>query len=310
MVVQSRRLICAGVLAMLASALQAQAPHGDPLLAPVAEESAAKWLVPIPPTRVHGQTYLAGFAGLNVTVIKTSAGLILIDGAVPQAVPAIEANLRTLGFSIKDVKYILTTESHYDHVGGVAALARDSGATVLAGAANVRSMTTGKPAASDPQLPWLPDFPGVAGVRGVKDGEQIRLGDTAVTAVATPGHTQGSMSWTWKSCEGSRCLQIVSAASISSPAPESYRFTAPAHRALVTSFRSSFARFRTLKCDILLNSHPDGFGGDVKQRAILKKREPNPFVDSGACRSYAQQGAAMLNARLADEIPKAKQATR
>jgi metallo-beta-lactamase class B len=290
-----------GTGAMLASAAWAQTPAADPLLTPIAEESAARWLTAIEPVRVHGQTYLVGFGGLSVILIRTSAGLILIDGAVPQAVTTVEANIRKLGFSIRDVKYILTSEAHYDHVGGVAALARDSGATVIAGKANLRAMATGKPNQADPQLTWLPLFPGIAKLRGISDGQQIRLGDTVVTAIATPGHTAGSTSWTWKSCEGRACLNIVSAASISAVAPKEYRFSAPEHRALVKTFRGSFARFRTLKCDILLNSHPDQFGGDAKQRALLTSPQPNPFIDPGACAAYAKKGEEMLDTRLASE---------
>jgi metallo-beta-lactamase class B len=75
-----------------------------------------------------------GFAGLGVALIHTSDGLILIDGGVPQAVPVVEANIRQLGFRLGDVRFILSTEPHWDHAGGIAALARDSGAIVIASA--------------------------------------------------------------------------------------------------------------------------------------------------------------------------------
>ncbi|MFZ8510109.1 MBL fold metallo-hydrolase, partial [Staphylococcus aureus] len=84
--------------------------------------------------RIYGNTYLVGFRKMNVALIDTGAGLILIDAALPQSVAAVEANIRTLGFKLRDVKFILSTEPHYDHAGGLAALARDSGATIIASA--------------------------------------------------------------------------------------------------------------------------------------------------------------------------------
>lgn len=84
--------------------------------------------------------------------IKTNAGLILIDGAVPQAVRDVEANIRALGFSIRDVKLILSTEPHFDHAGGLAALARDSGATVVASAPATTVLRTGGIDPADPHL--------------------------------------------------------------------------------------------------------------------------------------------------------------
>src|SRR5512139_1745153 len=91
--------------------------HGtdDPLIRPIAPESSARWLQPQPPTRIFGNTWLVGFGGLNVALIRTSAGLILIDGALPQAAPAIQENIRRLGFDVSDVKLILSTEPHFDH---------------------------------------------------------------------------------------------------------------------------------------------------------------------------------------------------
>ena len=94
--------------------LAGAAAPDDPLLRPIAPDHARQWLTPQAPARLYGGTYLVGFGGLSVALIRTRAGLILIDGAVPQAVPDIEAHIRALGFSIRDVKLILSTEPHYD----------------------------------------------------------------------------------------------------------------------------------------------------------------------------------------------------
>lgn len=290
---------------MLLAALALSAPSAlqqrgdDPLLRPLEPEAAAKWLGPQAPIRIHGNSFLVGFEGMNVAMIDTGKGLILIDGALPQGVHDVEANLRKLGYRIEDVKLILSTEPHFDHAGGLAALARDSGATVLASAWAAAALKRGMSGAEDPQLAWLVPFPAVSRVRAVKDGEAIRLGNVAVTARATPGHTPGSMSWTWRSCEGRTCKTMVFASSLNPIGANGYRFSR--HPEVVASFRASFAKFRSMPCDILISAHPDQSGGDAKRRRFDRQPRPNPFVDPGACRAYAEKFAGLLAKRLADE---------
>lgn len=283
---------------------QAQ-PADDPLTRPISPDYAQRWLSPLPPARIFGNTHFVGFAGLGVVLIRTEDGLILIDGAVPQAVRDIEANIRELGFRVEDIRYILTTEPHWDHAGGVAALARDSGATVLAGAPVVEAFRTGRVASDDPQAAHLTPFPAVANVRGISDGETVRLGDTVVTGRATPGHTAGSMSWSWRSCEGERCLNVVFGASLNAVSADGYRFSDPANAAIVASFRRSFAAMRALPCDILITSHPDQTGLDERYRRFQAGETPNPLIDANACRAYADVTERRLDTRLATEAGRA-----
>lgn len=290
----------AALTALLLSPATPAQQTDDPLLRPIAPESAAKWLGPQAPIRVFGNFHLVGFEGLSVGLIDTGAGLILIDGAVPQGVRAIEANIRKLGFRVEDVKYILSTEPHFDHAGGIAALARDSGAIVVAGAA-AATVLRGGTDPSDAQVSWLAPFPAVQRLRTVRDGERLRLGSVTITARATPGHTRGSTSWTWRSCEDRDCRTIVFAASFNPIAPEAYRFSDPAHAWLVASFRRTFAAMRRMPCDILVTAHPGQSNGDAKRRRLDRGSQPNPFLEPGACRTYADKSAALLDKRLAEE---------
>jgi len=155
--------------------------------------------------------------------------------------------------------------------------------------------------ADDPQMGLVESFPPVAKIRVVTDGEMILLGKTAITARATPGHTPGSMSWTWRSCEKARCLNMVFASSLNPISADGYRFSDPAHAATRAAFTRSFAVVRHLPCDILLTAHPDQSGGDVKFRRLQRRQVPNPFVEPGACRAYADKFAGLFNARIAQE---------
>ena len=291
----------AGVVASMAAMTAGATEKDDPLLRPIAADYARRWLEPQVPFRIFGQSYMVGFQGLGVGLIRTSKGLILIDGAVPQSVPALEANIHQLGFALRDIKYILSTEPHYDHAGGIAALARDTGATVLAGTGAIEALRSGQPDRDDPQATILPSQPGIARLRAVRDGERIQLGDTVVTAIATPGHTAGSTSWAWRSCEGKRCLDIVFAASLNAVSADGYRFSDAVHRDIVASFRRSFARMRALPCDILLTSHPDQPQTKDRAAQLARSRTPNPFVERSGCRAYADSREKALAERMSKE---------
>ena len=290
-----RNLIAAAAAALLASAASA-AP--DPLTAPIANSRAAEWLAPQSPLRIFGNTYYVGTAGLSVGLIKTPAGLILIDASMPQGVAAVEANIRQLGFKLTDVKYILITEPHYDHSGGAAALARDTGAVVVASPPTAKVLRAGQVGADDPQSGLLKPFPPVARVREIGDGEAVTLGGVSVTARLTPGHTAGSTSWTWNSCEAGQCLNLVFAASLNPVSADGFRFTGTP---LPDTFRRSGQRIAALPCDILISAHPDNSGADAKLKALAAGAKPNPFIDPGACRVYAKRAAGLLEARLAKE---------
>ncbi|WP_332654937.1 subclass B3 metallo-beta-lactamase [Brevundimonas sp.] len=273
----------------------------DPLLKPIEPEYAARWLGEQASVQVHGNTYLVGFEGLTVALIRTSDGLILVDGALPQAVPAVEANIRALGFRLEDVKYILSTEPHYDHAGGIAALARDTGATVIASPAAVEALARGRSGPDDPQAALLATFPPVQRLSAIRDGETLRLGEVIVTARATPGHTPGSMSWTWRSCEADDCRDVVFSSSLNPISADGFRFSDPRNRTLHDGFLATFALFRSLPCDILLTAHPDQPGVTEAIDRLRQAREPNPFVDPAACRAHADRHARLFERRLERE---------
>ena len=262
----------------------------DPLTRPIATGRAAEWLAPRPPVRVFGNSSRVGFGGLSVALIDSGDGLILIDGALPQAAPAILANVAKLGFRPQDIKYILSTEPHFDHAGGLAALARDTGATVVASPRGAEALRSGLLAADDPQRGYGGRFPAVPTVRVMRDRQTLRLGNVVITALATPGHTMGSMSWTWRSCEGRHCRTIVFASSLNPVSHDSYRYSAPSSRGIVDGFRRTHAAMKAMPCDILITAHPDQAGGGGRFSTA-----------PGACRAYANASQHALEARLRKE---------
>jgi metallo-beta-lactamase class B len=285
------------VAAAIASANQGRL-RPDP---PHACSSCDEWNAPREPFKVFGNTYYVGVGGLSSVLITSNQGHVLLDGGLTQSAASIAAHIEALGFRLQDVKLIAVSHEHFDHVGGVAALQRASGARVVAGAAAARALARGWPTADDPQYGFRPSngFPAVKGVKTVKDGETLRVGDIAITAHRTPGHTPGSTTWTWQSCEGTRCVAVVYADSLNAVAADGFTYSARPGR--VDEFRRSIATVRALPCDVLLTVHPGFARLDEKLAARQAGVDGNPFIDPSACRAYADTATATLDARLADE---------
>ncbi|WP_114238700.1 subclass B3 metallo-beta-lactamase [Dyella sp. C9] len=262
-----------------------------------------EWTRPRKPFRIYGNTYYVGTEGLSAILLKSADGLVLIDGTLPENAAQVEANIRTLGFQLKDVKLILNTHAHADHGGAIAAIARDSGARVVASAVGARELMLGGHYPDDPQFGEAPEYPPVPHVDVVADNGVVRLGDVVVTAHYTPGHTPGSTSWTWESCENDRCLHMVYADSLGAFTADGsgYRYSDPAHPERVADYRRSIAMVAALPCDILMSPHPGQ--SDFLERVARRDagEKPNPLIDTGACRAYAAEGSRMLDAKLAKE---------
>jgi len=253
------------------------------------------------PFRVFGNTWFVG-GGLSSILITSDKGHILIDGGLTQSAPQIAANITKLGFHLEDVKYILNSHTHYDHAGGIAALQRASGARIAASPASKRALERGGPMEDDPQFGFGPEhnnFPAVANVRALRDGETLRVGDIAITAHFTPGHTPGGTSWTWRSCDRGDCQDMVYADSLNSISAPGYKFSADANRE--KAFERSIDTVAGLKCGILLTPHPEAFDLDAKLASRAGHPTVDPFIEPGACKVYAAGARERLTKRLADE---------
>ena len=263
------------------------------------------WNRPVEPFRVFGNTYFVGVADLSAVLITSGGGSILLDGGLPQSAPLIDASIRKLGFKTEDIKLIVNSHAHYDHAGGIAALQRASGAAVAASAAGKRAIERGEPTPDDPQFAFgraANGFPAVTNVRAVADGETLRVGELTVTAHLTPGHTPGATTWTWRSCDGPTCRDIVYADSLNAVSDDEFRFTGGGGRpSIVDVFRKSIATVAALPCDIIISVHPSAtnMAAKVKQRGASQAADP--FVAPDGCRAYAAGAGTRLDARIAQE---------
>ena len=250
------------------------------------------WDKPAPPVRVHANTFLVGTCGISSILITGEQGDVLIDGGTEAGADLIADNIRKLGFRLSDVKIILQSHEHIDHIGGVARLQRLTGAQVYASPAAAKVLATGTAGAGDPQAGMQKPVPIARVDRVIQDGGQVRLIDILLTAVATPGHTPGALTWHWESCKAGICRHIVYADSLTPVSRDDYRFTD--HPEHLAAYRASIAKVAALDCDILLTPHPSA-SDMINRLALAKVENPN------ACRDYAASLTKQLDERLAKE---------
>jgi len=269
---------------------------------PKACEQCEAWNVRQEPFRIFGNTYYVGTAELSAILIAGDNGLILLDAGLPQSAPLVDASIAALGFKTTDVRLMVISHTHYDHVGGIAALQRASGATVAASARAAEALRAGKPNPDDPQFAVVDaDFPRVSVVRVIGDGETLSVGNVRITAHSTPGHTPGGTTWSWQSCEGSRCLDMVYADSLNAVSADGFRFSGSERTpSIVSSFQKSIRTVEALPCDILLSPHPGYFGMQEKLRR-KHAGEVDVFVDPNSCRAYADSARVRLEQRIMQE---------
>lgn len=261
----------------------------------------AGWNEPATPLKVYGNTWYVGTCGISALLVTSDEGHILIDAATPQAGPQILANIRALGFKPEDVRAIVFSHEHFDHAGSLADLQKATGAPVYARAPAVATLKRGASDRSDPQFEALEPFPAVEQVVALDDDGAVRVGPLALQAIATPGHTPGGTSWTWRSCDGEDCRQMVYADSLTAISDDVYRYSDDAaHPGYTAAFRATLARVAALQCDILVTPHPSA----SQLWSRIGPRADRPLVDAGACRTYARNATQRLDKRLADEAAK------
>jgi metallo-beta-lactamase class B len=253
------------------------------------------------PFQIFGNTYYVGTHGLSSVLVTSPQGHILIDAALPQSAPLIAAHIEKLGFKVTDVKVILNSHVHFDHAGGIAEMQKMSGAKVMASDIAAPVLSSGKVQPNDPQFGLLPAMPPTNNVQPLRDQRSVAVGPLVLNVIHTPGHTPGGTTWTWKSCEGQRCLDVVYGDSLNAISDESFKYTGDARYPTArTDMAASIAAIEAAPCDVLVAAHPD-LAGLWTVIDAQGKGDREKLIDSSACKRYASAGKARFEQRLKSE---------
>ena len=298
----ARVAVLATLLAAAPLVLRAQGADGARAVPPTPNcPSCAEWNVPRAPFRIHGNSWYVGTNGLSAILVTSPQGHVLLDGALPESAPLIAANVRTLGFRMADVRLIVNSHAHFDHAGGIATLQRASGAAVAAHPWSAAVMRRGTTLPEDPQFELNAPYPAVPSVRVLTDGETVRVGPLALTAHFTGGHTPGGTSWSWRSCEAERCLDLVYADSQTPVSSDDFLFTRNTrYPSAIQDFERGFALLERLSCDVLVTPHPSA-SQLFERLAAREQGRADALRDPSACRTYAAGARQRLAQRLATE---------
>ncbi len=245
-----------------------------------------EWNRPVRPFRVIGNIYYVGAAGVSSFLIVEEGGSILLDGGFTETAPQIARNVSTLGFKLKDARYLLNSHAHYDHCGGLAELKCLSGASLVASQGDRRTLESGH------QLSFghgqtASFFPPVHVDRTIQDGEVLQAGPLRITAHITPGHTQGCTTWTMPVTENGRTYQVVFHCSTTVAGND--LVNNPKYPGIVADYERSFAILDKLPCDVLLGPHPEFFNMQEKHAIQLRSGKSDAFVDPQELRRFNAQ---------------------
>jgi metallo-beta-lactamase class B len=283
--------ITLALLAATAQATTAPPVRSDAVALAHACEGKDGFSDPAPPARVFGNVWYVGTCGVTVLLVTGPQGHILIDAGMEDAVPQVLANVRKLGFNPKDVGLIVSSHEHFDHVGGLAALQKATGARFVATAEAAKVIRSGKVSPADPQAQEIHGSRPARVDYILKSGDVFSVGPLRITAFATPGHTEGSISWHWISCEGTDCRTITYVDSLTALPLGTYRFAD--HPKRVAMFRKTFAEVEALECGILLTPHPSA-------SAMFERMSgAQPLEDPKACKALVAGARDRLDKALA-----------
>jgi metallo-beta-lactamase class B len=248
------------------------------------------------------QYYYVGANEIASYLITSPQGHILLDGGFAETAPQIEANIQKLGFKLGDVKILLNTQAHSDHAGGFAELKRATHARLLVARGDAELVERGGHkdfAFGDSML-----YPAAKVDGSFSDGEVIRVGDAAMTAHITPGHTRGCTTWTTTVTDGGKKYNVTFLCSVSAPG---YKLVNnAAYPNIVSDYRKSFQRLRAMPTDIFLASHGQFFHLEKKRKA-LGQSAANPFIVPGEFAAFLDRAEHDFSAQLAAQQKASKQ---
>lgn len=236
------------------------------------------WRPAVPPRHLFANVNYVGAIGVSSFLITTPEGHILIDTGFEDTVPIIQRGVEQLGFKLTDIKFILSSHAHIDHVAGHALMKKLTGARVVASAGDARALESG---GEDDYIQWPKDsilYTPVKVDRIVADGERVTLGGTTLTAHLTPGHTRGATTWTMEVTEGGQIRHVVffSSATINAG---TRLLNNPLFPDFVEQFETTLAKLKALPCDIFLAPHGDQFGMTAKFSRLDAGEKESPFID-------------------------------
>ena len=242
------------------------------------------WIKSYQPFRIAGNLYYVGTYDLACYLITTKAGNILINTGLASSDTQIRRNIETLGFKFSDIKILLTTQAHYDHLGAMASIKESTGAKLMIAEKDAPVVIDGGKSDfvfggdTSSFKPIRPD-------RLLHDGDKIILGNMQLVFLHHPGHTKGSCSYWFTVKDDKRSYKVLIANMPTIVTPK--RFTEiPAYPEIARDYAYTFQAMKKLSFDIWLASHASQFN-------LHRKHKPGDAYNPAAFIDRAGYDAAL-----------------
>jgi metallo-beta-lactamase class B len=220
---------------------------------------------PFTPHKVIGNIYYVGTRSLASFLVTTPDGHILINTNYEAGVPGLKDSVEKLGFKFSDIKIVLGSHAHGDHMEGDALVKEMTGAQVMAMAEDVPALERMRPGGKPHPVDRI-----------LRDGDRVILGGATLVARLTPGHTKGCTTWTTTVQEEGRERSVVIVGSMGSN-PGFQFVNNKDNPTIADEYKQGFRVLRSLKPDVPLASHPAMY--DMAGKFARIGKGPNPFVD-------------------------------
>ena len=236
------------------------------------------WTTRVTPFKIADNLYFAGNQAASAHLIDTGEGLILIDTGYPQTLYLLIQSIWELGFHPSDVKYILHSHGHYDHLGGTRAFVELTGAKTFIGRHDADFATGRFNAVFEEALgasyhgEFVPDVL-------LKDGDVVSLGDTRIDILETPGHTPGTISFFFDVAYGGRTYRAgmhggVGLNGLTVDHMQKYGYSYECRE----QFLQGLERLKNERVDIFIGNHT--WNNDTLGKAeVLAAGGANPFIN-------------------------------
>jgi metallo-beta-lactamase class B len=221
-----------------------------------------------PPHKMIGNIHYVGTETLASFLITTPQGHILVNSMYERNVPTIKKSVEDLGFKFSDIKIVIGSHAHADHMEADAMIKEMTGAQVMAMAEDVPALQAMKPGGKTHPIDKV-----------LHDGDQVTLGGTTLVAHLTPGHTKGCTSWTMKVQDGGKSYDVVIIGSMGVN-PGMRLVNNPNNPAIAEEYMQGFTVMRSLHADVPIGSHPGMYNmADKYARLVSRQSNTNPYID-------------------------------
>lgn len=263
----------------------------------LAAAQPAAWMEPFPPHKIAGNLYYVGSKDLASYLIATPEGHILINSSLEESVPLIRASIEKLGFKFTDVKILLISHAHSDHCAGSAEVITQTKAQYFVMEQDADAVENGGERKSRLKASYLQFTPAKVD-RRLKDGDEVKLGGSTLTANLTPGHTRGCTTWMMK-VDGLHAV-IIGSPNVN---PGYILVGNTDYPAIATDYERTFRFLKAQPVDLFLGAHGGYYDMNAKH-ARLGTTSANPFIDPEGYHRYVADREKAFLAELAKQQAK------